>query len=119
VEPGGFGNTYEAMLDFVHPEDRPMVADQYQNVINDAGLLDASCRIITASGGIKFVDLRAEVLTDADGKPTICRGTLHDITERKRAEQERLEFELRLQRMEKAESLGRMAGAIAHHFNNS
>jgi PAS domain S-box-containing protein len=41
-----------------------------------------------------------------------------DITERKQAEDERLHLEWKLQQAQKAESLGRMAGAIAHHFNN-
>jgi signal transduction histidine kinase len=41
-----------------------------------------------------------------------------DITERKRAEEERTKLERQLLELRKAESLGRMAGAIAHHFNN-
>jgi PAS domain S-box-containing protein len=41
-----------------------------------------------------------------------------DITERKQSEEERLQLKLRLQRAQKAESLARMAGAIAHNFNN-
>jgi len=41
-----------------------------------------------------------------------------DITERKLAEAEKIQMEQRLQKLEKAESLGRMAGSIAHHFNN-
>jgi two-component system, cell cycle sensor histidine kinase and response regulator CckA len=45
-------------------------------------------------------------------------GICIDITEQKRLEEEHLQFEHRLQQAEKAESLGRMAGAIAHHFNN-
>ncbi|MEI6259960.1 MAG: PAS domain S-box protein [Deltaproteobacteria bacterium] len=43
---------------------------------------------------------------------------LHNITERKRAEEERRQLTRRRQQVQKAESLGRMAGAIAHHFNN-
>jgi two-component system, sensor histidine kinase len=41
-----------------------------------------------------------------------------NITERKQLETENLNLLRRLNQMEKEDSLGRMAGAIAHHFNN-
>ena len=42
-----------------------------------------------------------------------------DCSERKEAERERLELEKQLQRAEKVESIGRLAGGIAHDLNNS
>jgi two-component system, cell cycle sensor histidine kinase and response regulator CckA len=41
-----------------------------------------------------------------------------DITERKQAEEARKQLEAQNRQLQKAESLSRMAGAIAHHFNN-
>jgi PAS domain S-box-containing protein len=55
---------------------------------------------------------------DANGAITGYHGITREITERKRAEEERKRLEQRIKQIEKAESLGRMAGAIAHNFNN-
>ncbi len=53
-----------------------------------------------------------------EGKPRYLAGYTIDITERKQAEKERMYLEDQYRQLQKAESLGRMAGAIAHHFNN-
>ena len=53
-----------------------------------------------------------------DGRTIMIVGALQDITERKRAEKERVEMERRFQQSQKLESLGVMAGGIAHDFNN-
>ncbi len=60
----------------------------------------------------------ATTAPDVEGGSEVWRATLHDISDRKRLEGERLQFEIELQRAQKMESLTRMAGAIAHHFNN-
>jgi PAS domain S-box-containing protein len=43
---------------------------------------------------------------------------LFDITERKRAEEEQTKLEGQLQQSQKMESVGRLAGGVAHDFNN-
>jgi len=49
---------------------------------------------------------------------TILIGIGQDITDRKTAEAERERLQTQISHAQKAESLGRMAGAIAHNFNN-
>lgn len=60
---------------------------------------------------IKFPILR-------NGTHSIIAGFTIDITERKQAEAEKVKLESQYRQLQKVESLGRMAGAIAHKFNN-
>ncbi len=55
---------------------------------------------------------------DEAGRVLGTEGIIRDISERKRAEAERLDLERRLLHAQKLESLGVLAGGIAHDFNN-
>jgi PAS domain S-box-containing protein len=52
------------------------------------------------------------------GQELEFRVILNDISGRKRAEAKRVDFDVRQKQIQKAESLQRMAGSIAHLFNN-
>ncbi len=53
-----------------------------------------------------------------NGKPISTRGIFRDITDRKKSEAEKLQLQKRLEKAKLFESLGIMAGGIAHDYNN-
>ncbi|MCF6238734.1 MAG: response regulator, partial [Candidatus Marinimicrobia bacterium] len=57
-------------------------------------------------------------LISGDGENKIIHTVWRDITRRKQAEQEKLDFEKKILQTQKLESLGVLAGGIAHDFNN-
>lgn len=67
--------------------------------------------------GAPLIGLISAKTLSIDGLPHIISVT-RDITELRKTETEKIELEAKNQQLQKAESLGRMAGAIAHHFNN-
>jgi PAS domain S-box-containing protein len=74
---------------------------------------------VRAKTGREFCVLaNSNLIYAADGKPKGETVVLHDITERKRAEEEKKNLEYQLQQAQKMEAIGTLAGGIAHDFNN-
>ena len=53
-----------------------------------------------------------------NGLPKRAMAVVHDLTEIRRAEEERRQLEIKLQNAKKLESLGTLAGGVAHDLNN-
>lgn len=75
-------------------------------------------RYIHKNSHIVWADVSATLLRDEQGTPLHIMTSIVDITERKRAEDENRIFAERLQRAEKMEALGTLAGGVAHDLNN-
>ena len=70
------------------------------------------------NGAVIPIEVTAGFMVDDNGRPSAILGISRDLSDRKKAEKERAEIESRLQQAKKMESLGTMAGSIAHNFNN-
>ncbi len=69
-------------------------------------------------GSTFTADLHAWAVRDKEGKLLYLEGFVEDISERKRAKEEKEKLEAQLFQAQKMESVGRLAGGVAHDFNN-
>jgi PAS domain S-box-containing protein len=107
-----FGATYEAFLERVHPEDRERVRQAVRQTVEADKPYDLDHRVVRPDGDVRVVHERAEIIRDAGGRPAQMVGTVQDITEQKRIEAEFL-------RAQRLDSIGALAGGMAHDLNNA
>lgn len=70
----------------------------------------------TADGVIRQLEVQLSLVED--DSPPLVLAVMRDITARKRLEGERQWIEERLREVRQLETMGRLAGGVAHHFNN-
>lgn len=75
-------------------------------------------RFLHKNGGVVWTNLTVSLTRDGRGQPSLIISTAENITDQKRAEQEREKLQAQLLHAQKLESLGVLAGGIAHDFNN-
>ena len=66
----------------------------------------------------RWLSVTVDPILDEHGEIASAVHTMADITERKQAEEERIRLERQVQHAQKLESLGVLAGGVAHDFNN-
>jgi diguanylate cyclase (GGDEF)-like protein/PAS domain S-box-containing protein len=79
----------------VHPGDRDRVRRTIDEALEGSGLYDVEHKVVRPNGEVRTVHRRAEVVRGAEGEVLRMIGTVHDITERKDAEERLMEAEER------------------------
>lgn len=102
-----------AWLPLIHPEDRAAAEKQFQAEL--AGTLpryEAEYRVVRPDGTIRWVLASGTWINDDSGRRIRMGVIIKDTTERRQAESQRL-------RTQRLESIGTLAGGLAHDLNNS
>jgi len=106
-------------FDFIHPDDRVMTVAAFTDWLkSDKSVFRHENRQVSTNGQVHLMawSIRAEY--DDAGQVSGFAGTARDVTEKRRAEKERANLENQLYQAQKMESIGQLAGGVAHDFNN-
>ena len=105
----------------VHPDDLKRVAQEvktFSSVNDRAVFVHQPYRIISKQGNVIWLDDRTYIRRDPKGSITHYEGIVVDITDNVQAAEILRENEEKLVRYKKMESLGLLAGGVAHDLNN-
>ena len=109
--PEVIGNKSVVYERLVHPEDIESVRGVIRDAVQSGAHYEMTYRIIARDGSEKWIWERGQAIPCDDGAVRHLEGFLTDVTEKRRMESQML----RAQRME---SIGTLAGGVAHDLNN-
>jgi two-component system sensor histidine kinase EvgS len=112
------GLTYDGFIARIHAADRARISALVQQAVREHHAIDCEFRIVGQDDGEIQIQGFADNSYDESDAPVKLRGVLQDITDRKKTKMALKEMQGQLIQAQKMESVGRLAGGVAHDYNN-
>ncbi len=118
LDPDSGEPSFAAHADIVHHEDWPLLDRSIRELYADGMSFDTTFRILRSNGEVRWMHAKGSAGNSETGGVGRMFGTAQDITDLKQAEEERNRLLEHLLQVQKLESIGRLAGGVAHDLNN-
>ncbi|MEO7597525.1 MAG: PAS domain-containing protein, partial [Opitutus sp.] len=88
LKPGEFDGTFEAWMRCLHPEDRALAEARFRLVLAGGSFYDQEFRVLrSGETTVRYVESRAIVQRDAQGRLARITGTSRDVTAERESEE--------------------------------
>ena len=98
LEPGTLRSTYPAYVESIYPDDRARVEETLRGVAVHGRAYEIEHRVVTADGSVRWLHGSGRGVRDANGKVVRLAGSVFDVTERRRNDEERHLYALIVER---------------------
>jgi PAS domain S-box-containing protein len=113
-------SAWEKRLQRMHPDDRAKWQETTDRAIGEKSDYEVELRILLPDGTIKYTHTVGHPVLNASGEVVQFVGTMIDVTERKRAEEERerlRQAQADLAHVSRVTTMGELTASLAHEVN--
>jgi len=113
-------SAWEKRLQRIHPEDRAKWQETTNRAIDEKSDYEVDQRLLLPDGTVKYTHTIGHPVLNASGDVVQFVGTMIDVTERKRAEEERerlRQAQADLARINRVTTMGELTASLAHEVN--